>query len=130
MFFRKKKVTLESIGEFKWVSDSWFGEYNYLNKVITLCVNGNKEGPDKISVDNLKALLVSLPLQVALAKEYIAAIDLKDFKKEYGEIIFEAILSNSELGLFDLEFGSTVWEDGYITVHFKGGKPYEISRGD
>jgi thioredoxin reductase len=130
MFFKKRNFLIEPIGDFKWVNGYWYGEYNYLNKKITLCLDGSKEAPEKISIENLRAQIATLPLKVTLAEEYIESIDIEDLQKEYGEIIFDAISSKSELGSFDLEFGSTIWEDGYIMVHFKDDKPYEISRGD
>ena len=111
MFFKKRKVSIDSIGELNWVNGFWHGEYHYLNKDIALCLEGGKEAPEIISIENLKLQISKLHLQIALAEEYIESINIVDFKEAYGQIVLDAISVKSEYGLFDLEFGFTIWED-------------------
>jgi len=124
MLLNKKIIKhTNSIGEFTYTNGYWYSEDNHLSNEISLCLGGESSEPNVTSVENLQQLLTILPQKISLAKEYISSIDNPIFSK----IELEEITSDSELGSYHLEFGSTIDNEFSIVVHFKYGKPNEFS---
>lgn len=70
-----------------------------------------------------------LPELFEIAREYVESQDIQSFISCGGEFSPCSVFISGE-NEFDLEFCFPEWDDGYILVHFVGGKPENLSYGD
>jgi hypothetical protein len=131
MFWKKLTYRDDEIGEFTFSGGCWIARAKIISQdKIFVNVVGDKAGPNSESLKQAKDLLSSIIYYVEEAKKYIETIDNTEFTEGHGSFIFDGFYSTDEIGLFDLDFGLSKWDDASITVHFKNNKPFEISLGD
>ncbi|WP_018274485.1 hypothetical protein WKI13_11580 [Teredinibacter turnerae] len=127
MFKKKIYITDEDLGRFEWSSDNWFSENSISGLAVSVC--GSKSEMYSTSLEQAKKLIDS---RQSIEREAIAYLGLNDIAhfSALDQLYLSGIYSSTENGVFDIEFGVNGWEDAYVLVHFKEGKPEALSLGD
>jgi hypothetical protein len=131
MFWKKnRKITIQDLGEFELIVDTWYCESKFRDKELHIGLEGTKEEPDTDAVRNARMLLENIDPYLKQAEDYLKNKDISEFTKNSGEIYFSSFFCKKNIDEFDIEFSLTEWEEAYILVHFKNKIPYELSLGD
>ncbi len=131
MFWKKLKYKDNEIGEFTFSNGCWNAQATTITHgKIFVSVEGGKSDPNSKSLNQTKDLLSNIIKYIEEAKKYIEITDISEFTNGHGSLIFDGFYSHNEIGLFDLDFGLSNWDDASIAVHFKKKEPFEISLGD
>ena len=131
MIFKKRKFQHNSLGELVYSNGQWAGTIKHpIYNEIEISVYGEETDPSKPSIEQAVELLTTIRMKVNEAEDYLTTVDISEFSKDSGELVFDGFYSDNALGQYDLYFGLSRWDDASIVVHFKNGQPYEISLGD
>ncbi len=131
MFGKKIKYNDDELGEFTFSYSCWNAQPGTgSHGKIFVGVEGDKTGPDSQSLIQARELFTNITKYIEDAKSFIETKDISEFMEGNGSLVFDGFHSRGEIGLFDLDFGLSSWDDASIEVHFKGNIPYDISLGD
>jgi len=130
MFWNKRKYYDEDFGELIFECDSWQCKVVINEDDSFIDIEGSKEAPDLIALEQAKKLFTIIGSSIETAIEFIGTKDISQFSSGMGKFVFDGFRSSKDSGKYDLEFGLTDWPDAMIVVHFNQGVPYEISLND
>ena len=131
MFGKSLKFNDNVLGELTFSNGLWNAQpISKSHGEIFVSIEGDKSGPNEISIKQAKELFDNIPNYIEESKKYIEARDITDFTGGKGTLLFDGFHSRNDAGLFDFDFGLSDWDDASITVHFREFKPYDISLGD
>ena len=127
MFWKKHYLTDVTLGKFERVLDHWLS-VETINEV-SLSLQGTKTEFEPTSLQQASLLLESKERIQAEAVSYLTKQNIEHFSK-MESLSLSSLASSSVNGTFDVEFEVADWEDAYVIVHFKAGKPESLSMGD
>ena len=132
MFWRKRTYEDSELGILKYETGLWRSEVTSPEgETLFIDLDGDKSAPDEQCLAQARVLLNGLTDPKDQAKAFIAGQDLGEFSRPAnGELVFDGYYTRAAAGRFDLNFGLSNWDDASIVVHFRNGRPYEISLGD
>ncbi|MCJ8313913.1 MAG: hypothetical protein HRU38_17510 [Saccharospirillaceae bacterium] len=127
MFWRKRKYHDRYIGEFTFENGIWFIDKSINNKLLLIGIDGSKQKPSQIALDQCKSILENIIFYKSDALEFIKTQDILISNNNLIEL--DGFTSYQEYGIFDISFGlsQTKFDTNVIIVHYKNRKPYNIS---
>ncbi len=130
--FRKKLIYNDKeLGGFVYSYDCWNAQpVSSSHGKIIVSVEGKKTGPDSQGLTQARELFKNIIKCIEEAKSFIEGKNISEFMEGNGSLVFDGFHSRGEIGLFDLDFGLSNWDDASIVVHFKANIPYDVSLSD